>query len=294
MTSFFKTVVAVVLLVGGSSLQAEELKPTPPSMTEVADGVYHYFSGFYSSMIVIGDDGVLVTDAASTRRAEGLKAEIAKLTDLPVTYVGLSHEHFDHVGGTEVFEDAQVICHEACADVFKTTEVMPVPEVDVEFSDTISINLGGKTVEVYHTVPGDGVATAIYWVPDAKVAFSADMYNDHTFINADTRQDTNFLGVIQILEMIESWNPNYVIEAHMPGNSLPAMTDYLQMLKDLRDAVGAPIQAAYEASGPHAVFGLIGTLPNEIRLDQYADWEGYDEQFPEFVKRMAIVFFHGG
>ncbi|WP_240206586.1 MBL fold metallo-hydrolase [Vibrio sp. CyArs1] len=285
---------ASLLLISGTALHAEEFKGTPPTMTKVADGVYQYFAGFYSSLVVIGNESVLVTDSANSQRAEGLKVEIAKLTELPVTYVGLSHEHFDHVGGTEVFEDAQVICHETCKDVFSTTAVMPVPAVDIEFSDSLKIDLGGKSVEIFHTVPGDGMATSIYWVPDAKVAFSADMYNYREFIFADTRQDTNFLGVIKILEMIESWKPSYVIDAHMPGNSLTAMTEYVQMLNDLKTAVEGPMRTALESQGPHAVFGLISTLPQQIKLEQYADWKGYDKQFPDFVKRMAIVVFHGG
>jgi len=264
------------------------------SMTEVGDGVYHYFSDRYSSLVVVGDDGVLITDTSSDARAETLKAEIEKITDLPVTHIGLSHEHFDHVGGTGVFEDAKVVCHDVCDGIFNTSILFPVPDVDIEYTDSLSIDLGGRTVEVMQPAPGDGVGTSVFWVPDAKVAFSADMYNHRQFIFGQFKEDTNFLGVIKILETIESWDPEYVIEGHIEGDSRVAMQENLQMLTDLRDAVAAPIEQALAEGGAGAVFPLMFSLPNEIKLEAYEDWEGYDEQFPAYVRRMAFAIFHGG
>ena len=72
-------------------------------MTELADGVYHYFGFFSSSLIVIDGGEVLVTDPSLDLRAQSIREEIAKLTDAPVSVIALTHEHYDHVGGTGVF-----------------------------------------------------------------------------------------------------------------------------------------------------------------------------------------------
>lgn len=84
-------------------------------MTRLADGVYHCLDFFTGSLVVIGDDGVLITDPGSNGRAQPLQAEI---TNAPVTPIVLSHEHYDHVGAAGIFPNAAVICHRNCQPHF--------------------------------------------------------------------------------------------------------------------------------------------------------------------------------
>ncbi len=56
-------------------------------------------------------------------RAQSLKDEIAKLTDTPATTIGLTHEHYDHVGGTGLFPDAAIVCHRNCQPVFNLSSL---------------------------------------------------------------------------------------------------------------------------------------------------------------------------
>ena len=74
-----------------------------PVVKQLADDVYMMSESHYTSLVVVGEDGVLITDPAFTPRAQSLKNAIAGITDKPVTRIVLSHEHYDHVGGTEVF-----------------------------------------------------------------------------------------------------------------------------------------------------------------------------------------------
>lgn len=101
----------------GTTISAAPALAQEASMTEIEDGVYQFSFGGYSSMVVIGDEGVVLIDTAFAPRAEAMKAAIAEITDTPVTHVAYSHEHFDHIGGFEVFPDAQIICHASCKDV---------------------------------------------------------------------------------------------------------------------------------------------------------------------------------
>jgi len=66
----------------------------------LADNVYSMDVLHYNSLVVIGEDGVLITDPANPFRAGLLQAETAKLTNLPVSKIVMTHEHYDHVGGT--------------------------------------------------------------------------------------------------------------------------------------------------------------------------------------------------
>ena len=106
----------------------------PSSSASIASR-YSVFFLFYNSIVVIGDDGVLITDPANDYRAGVLKDEIAKLTDRPVSRIVLTHEHFDHTGGTEVFPEAQIIAQENVEAVFAFDPLGAAPDkVDVTFA----------------------------------------------------------------------------------------------------------------------------------------------------------------
>lgn len=103
------TVAVILLVCSAASAQAQKLE-----IVKIADGVY---GAIFSeprmdpvesnSLVVIGDDGVLVLDANRTPAgARGVIAEIRKLTDKPVRYVVNSHWHDDHIFGNQSYKEA--------------------------------------------------------------------------------------------------------------------------------------------------------------------------------------------
>jgi glyoxylase-like metal-dependent hydrolase (beta-lactamase superfamily II) len=85
-----------------------------PTKVAVADGVFLFRTEPYgdvgldgNSVAILSDEGVLVFDANGTpAAAAAVLAEIRKLTDKPVRYLVLSHWHWDHWYGAEVYKDA--------------------------------------------------------------------------------------------------------------------------------------------------------------------------------------------
>ena len=118
--------------------------PAAPTVKRLTDNVY-MMSEFHYTSLVVGEDGVLITDPAFPGRAQSLKRAIADITDKPVTRIVLSHEHYDHVGGTGVFPEAQVICRAACQAVFDLDVGGMAPEkVDVTFTDSLRVDTGHR------------------------------------------------------------------------------------------------------------------------------------------------------
>jgi len=102
--------IAVFLLTcSAASAQAQKFE-----VSKIADGVYGVIFSEprmdpveSNSLVVVGDDGVLVLDANRTPAgARSVIAEIRKLTDKPVRYVVNSHWHDDHVFGNQSYKEA--------------------------------------------------------------------------------------------------------------------------------------------------------------------------------------------
>ena len=102
-------IAALLLAHTAASAQAQKLE-----IVKLAEGVY---GAIFSeprmdpvesnSVIVVGDDSVLVVDANRTpATALAVIAEIRKLTDKPVRYVVNSHWHDDHIFGNQSYKEA--------------------------------------------------------------------------------------------------------------------------------------------------------------------------------------------
>ena len=263
-----------------------------PTMTKLADGVYHYFGFFGSSLVVVSDDQVLITDPSNPARAQSLKDEIAKLTKTPVTTIALTHEHYDHVGGTGVFPDAEVVCHINCQPNFDLASLGDVPIVDTTFEDQLEIPVGDKTVQLHHLGPGDGEATTIIYMPEEDIIVTADMYEPRALTHKNWVDDKNFTGTRYILNTISQWPITHAINAHSPGTDPMDMMENVEYYNDLYEAVYSALAAALEQGGFPALFGVFQSLPNTLQLSKYQDWANYDTSFPRHVERMLQAITH--
>ncbi|MCA9739777.1 MAG: MBL fold metallo-hydrolase [Gemmatimonadota bacterium] len=112
----------LLLLVSASALAAQDpsavwsVQEWRPGVhaSVVRDGVP--WAQYATSLIVVGDDGVLVVDTRDTPRAAlDLLAHVRRITDRPVRWVVNTHWHWDHMGGNQVFADSfpdvEIVAH---------------------------------------------------------------------------------------------------------------------------------------------------------------------------------------
>ena len=268
-----------------------------PQVTELAERVYGIFEGGYHSLVVISGNEVLITDTANPQRAEILKQEIAKITPNPVTKIALTHEHYDHIGGTQVFGDAEIICQRNCLEIFELDVMGFVPDqVNVAYEKYHKIELGDKVIELHHFGPGDGVATSIIYLPNEAIIHSADLYESRKLIPGIYLDDANNLGIRKILNKISNWKIDHALNVHALDTDPRALRENIEFYNDLYEAVYARLNEIISESGLPALFAsaLSGELYNEIDLPKYRDWENYDTDLPAHVRRMVLSIFHGG
>ncbi len=285
-------IVAIASVFGIVRSQTTRAQDTPV-VQKLADNVYAVFAVFYSSIVVIGDDGVLITDPANSYRSGILKAEISKLTDKPVTIIVLTHEHFDHVGGTEVFEGAQIVAHENVRAVFDFDPLGIAPDkVDVTFSIEHTIDLGTTRVELKYMGAGDGVATTVVYLPNEDIVATADLYDERQLTLGAFLDDKNMLGARAILNQVAKWDLKHAVNAHSTGTDPAILRANAKYYNDLYDAV-LPVVAETAKTNPAGIWELPVSLPKTVKLPEYESWTNYD-QLPHHVRRMVLAIIHGG
>ncbi len=107
--------VRCALIAACATTLSAQAPPRPaPTRIDVAPGIYLFQTARYgdvgldgNSVVIVANDGVLVFDANGTpASAAAVLAEIRKLTTAPVKYLVLSHWHWDHWYGAEVYQRA--------------------------------------------------------------------------------------------------------------------------------------------------------------------------------------------
>jgi glyoxylase-like metal-dependent hydrolase (beta-lactamase superfamily II) len=164
---------------------------------EIGDRVFVRRYAFYDQNIgvVLGGDEVLVIDTRSTHvQGREILADLRELTTAPVTVVVDTHGHFDHAFGNSVFRPATIWGQEGCVTFMDRTgdvrraaiaaeepglaadlaEVVIDPP-DRTFSETATIEVGGRRVELRYLGRGHTDHDIVIDVPNTGVLFVGDL-----------------------------------------------------------------------------------------------------------------------
>jgi len=164
---------------------------------ELGDGVFVRRYEFYDQNIgvVLGDGEALVIDTRSTYgQAREIQAHLRELTAFPVTVVVDTHGHFDHAYGNAIFRPATIWGHERCVGFMRRTgerrkteiareEPSLAPDLaeividppDRTFSDTATIEVGGRSLELTYLGRGHTDHDIVIDVPGTDVLFAGDL-----------------------------------------------------------------------------------------------------------------------
>lgn len=252
-----------------------------------------FFLQGYTSLVVIGDDEVLITDTANPYRANILKQEIAKLTTKPVGYIVLTHEHFDHTGGTNVFQDAQIVVQKNALQ-FMTLDPLDLfpDEVHMTFDRDLMIDMGTTKVSLLHMGIADGIANTLISLPKEKIVLTADLYVDKGLSKGAFLTDTNLLGNRKILNQIADWDLNYSLTTHAATTDPAVMRAVTQFYNDLYDQVMSEIIKTLRTN-PAMLVPNVMAFSDNLTMPAYQTWNNYQD-LDDFALKMAFAIIHGG
>jgi len=245
---------------------------------KIGDGVYSFTIGEGNhSMFVVGDKNVAVFEPFNSRHAQKLLEAVRQVTNKPVKYAFISHNHWDHASGGQVFSKAgaKTVMHQLAADWLKANPGSDAALPDMTWSeDRKNIDMGDFTVNMEYLGLNHGLGLTIFTIPERRAAYIADLVTPNRVMFAVV-PDFNIgewersLG--EILEMdfeIAVCSHNTLpTEKAMDGCTRTHIEEERQFIRDLRNAIFAEFKKGTDFMA----------IPKAVKLPQYAHWVGYDE-----------------
>ena len=276
MKRWAKTIQFAVLAVLLGLISGPALAQNSPTreITNIAGDLYRFQNNFHFSVFLVTPDGVIAGDPINAEAAEWLKSELASRFNQSVKYLIYSHHHADHASGGAVFADtATFIGHTNMLAAASAQGSDQVRAPDIVYSDTMTLTLGGKTVELHYVGKNHSDNMTVLRFPDEKTVFTVD------FISAKrlpfrTLRDSYYPDWIDSIKAIEAMKFDIVAPGHGPLGNRQDVADNRQYHQDLTAAVQGQIDAGKS----------LEEAKSAISLDAYKGWSQYDAWLGENIE----------
>lgn len=245
------------------------------SITNISGDLYRFQNNFHYSVFLVTSEGIIVTDPINAEAAKWLKSELAKRFNKPVKYLIYSHDHVDHISGGEVFADtAIVVAHEnAKADIIGEQRPTAIP--DLTFSDQMTIELGGQTVELTYVGRSHSDNMIVMRFPAERVLFAVDFIPIKT-VAWKTLTDAYIPDWREAIKRVEAMDFDTLVPGH---GSIGVKADAAAFRGYMEALYSAVLQAARDGK-------TLQQMQQNIRLDKYKEWFEYEEFLPLNIEGM--------
>ena len=284
-------IVALLALTGAAFAQ-----DLGPRVKKLADGVYvHTGIGFDSnSGIILTDEGVIVIDTGQNPiESRDIMATVKKLTSMPVRIVIDTEPHADHTTGHFVFPGAVIIAAAGGGDSMRAADRAAPNRIQtmagtsaemkaalegykfipphIEYHDRMTINFGGKTLELIYMKGVHSESDNAVWLPKERVVFSAS-----AFVVNQINILRPFVTIPDILaagKMMRALNPQFVVPGHGTPGTVKIFDDGEKYYALLMDRVGALMKQGKS----------LDDIKKEVKMPEYASW-GSQDRMPTNVE----------
>ena len=245
-------------------------------LARIADDVYVFRYQNHAGMFIVSDTGVLLCDPigeANPRTPHMIKEAIRSVTDQPVKYVVYSHSASDHSTGGAAFADtAEFVGHKNCATAMAARNLPDSPPPKRPFDEQLSLDLGGKKIDLYSADLWQKDDYLILHYPQSKVVMTVD------FVQPKNVPFRTMLGhPDRVAEKLQWIHDKLDFEALVSGHTQPYLTgtkeDVLEQRQYLLD-----LKAAVEHASAHPANSQ--EMVNAVRAElapKYGNWRRFDE-----------------
>ena len=267
-----------VLLVAALSAVGFAAAPAQPQreITPIKGDLYRFRNAGHFSVFLVTPAGIIATDPIDADAARWLKAELAQRFNKPVKYLIYSHDHSDHISGGEVFADtALVIAHENAKAVI-LGERRPTAVPDLTFSDRLTVELGGKKVELLYLGKNHSDNSIVMRFPDERSLFAVD------FIPVKSLPFRDFPDAY-VDEWIESLKKAETLDFDIlaPGHGELGRKENVRALRAYLEELREQVHG-YLRDGKS-----VDEIKQLVKMDKYSGWGNYKNYLPLNIEGMA-------
>lgn len=225
------------------------------SFTEVGEGLYAFTAeGDPNTGVIIGDDAVMIVEAQATPRLARMVIEkVRSVTDKPITHLVMTHYHAVRVLGASAYGAREVIMSDVAAAMveergqedwdsefgrfprlFQGHEEIPgLTRPTTTFSDSMTIYLGKRRVDIMKLGRAHTAGDAVIWVPDQEVMFTGDIVEYHSACYCG---DAHYTDWEETLANIAAFEPKSIapgrgdalVGEEMVAKALEATADFVR------------------------------------------------------------------
>ncbi len=272
------------------------------SFVEIGDGLWAFTAeGDPNSGVIIGDESVMVIEAQATPRlAEKVIAEIRKVTDKPISHLVLTHYHAVRVLGASAYGAPEIIMSDAARGMvvergqedwdsefqrfprlFEGYESIPgLTYPTTTFSDSMTVYLGNRRVDIMHLGRAHTAGDAVVWVPDAEVMFTGDIVEYHSACYCG---DGHFADWGETLENIASFDPVSIAPGR--GDALIGRAKVADALESTLDFIESTYRPAARVAARGGSLKEAWDAVREECDPKFSDYAIYEHCLPFNVSR---------
>lgn len=280
-----------------------------PRLAKLAENVYT-FEGIHPpnfttvSLIVVGQQGVLVADGqGTTRETQAMLDAIRTVTDKPVKWYVVGSEHGDHTAGNSVLpKDITFIVHptsraqlerdaatvmgqnlKAAADAITKGLPPPTPRPPVIVPPTAMagdrevIDVGGQDVHVAFLGRAHTGGDLAVYLPKTRILFMSEIYLNRVFPAMRSAYPSEWVKTIDRALAMD-------IDRYIPGHGFIETPQVArEELVEYQKALKAVIA---EVTRLHRLGLSVDDAVTQAKWGPYADWYLREQQAPIAIRRI--------
>ena len=271
---------------------AQDATPAPPTdeVIPLAENVYAFSSSNYVSLIIVTDEGVITTDPSSqfdTERASRLEAAVAELTNQPIRYLVYSHSHADHATGGGVFTDtATFVSHSNAVDKIAELGDPNTPAPATSFDSTMTIELGGTTVELIYTGRNHSDNSLVVFLPTERILYAVDFIPVDSLPFQDLPDFYPEEWIDSLTWVDENLDFDTLVIGHPPATGTKA--DVVEIRTYAQDLI-----AAVEAARAQGLADNSAEMIDHVRAalePAYGAWANFAEWLPLNIEGLSRIW----
>ena len=275
----------------------------PTELKQVAPDLYFLYDDLSSnSAFLVTNEGVLVIDTRQhPAHGRDLIARIRNITDKPIKWVINTHAHGDHYYGNPAFKavGATIIAHrDVVAGMIKNEQLefkrrqaffrslkLDPAEVktvlpDVTFDSRLTIELGGRKVEIMYLGAGQNPGDTLVHFPHARSLYVGGPFARKNWSNLSFTPSVD--GWIALLQKIAAMDVDMFLPGHGDVGSRQDVLDEAKLLGDVQAEVKAALARGMSKE----------EMVKTLRFAQYANLRNYD-RIDVFIEALHHLFTTG-